>query len=89
MEAGGLVAEAEAILVVEEDGSSTVRGLILGCRSVREGESDSRLLAAGESGSFAFEWSGKGGGFKVVQPVVVPRDFAWAQTPDGVVPAYD
>lgn len=92
--ARGVVAEAEALLVVEVDGSEMVRGLVLGCRSLAAEGTDSSLYDhGGESGSeadFVFEWrSGDGGRVRVVQPLVVPRGFSWAQTRAGVVPAYD
>jgi len=82
----GLAAEAEAMLVVEDDQSETVRGLILGCRSVTD-QNNSVLLNTGDATDFVFEWSGDG--FRVVQSLVVPRDFSWEQTPAGIVPVYD
>ena len=80
------MAVAEALLVVEDEVSETARGLVLGCRSLSD-QDDSRLLPDGvETADFAFEWSGAD--FRIEEPLTVPQDFSWEQTPDGVVPVY-
>jgi len=87
LQAGGLVTRAEALMVVEDAGSETMRGLILGCQSVTASADTVLLPNAGEIADFVFEWSG--GDFRIVEPLVVPQSFSWEQTPDGVVPLYD